>query len=79
VIESDPGLARIIVNEVQRAVTFPVQSCAPKNYASLADGSVPVAVSFSLTQAREVVPKQAEILTLKLNSAGASLAHYLPA
>lgn len=79
VIEPDPGLARIIVTEMQKAVTFPVQSCEPKDYALLADGSVPVAVSFSVAQAREVVPRQAEILTLKLRSAGASLARYLPA
>lgn len=77
-IEPDPGLARILASEMQKASSMPVRTCAPQDYKLNADGAVLVAVSFSLKSAREFVGKETDILTLQLRSAGASLATHLP-
>lgn len=78
-IEPDPHLAAILVHEIRSAITFDVRTCQPQNYKSSSEGAIPISVSFSLKSAREFVPKQAEILLLQLNSAGASLARHLSA
>jgi DNA-binding transcriptional regulator YhcF (GntR family) len=78
-LEPDPHLAAILVHEIRSAITFDVRSCEPQNYKSSSEGAIPISVSFSLKSAREVVPKETEILVLQLSSAGASLARHLPA
>ena len=49
-IEPDEQLARIVVSEMRKAVTLPVQSCEPQTFetSGLADGAIPAAISFSL-------------------------------
>lgn len=78
-IEPDPQLAVILVHEIRNAITFAVRSCGPQTYKSSSEGAIPISVSFSLKSAREIVPKETEILVLQLSSAGASLARHLPA
>jgi len=79
-IEPDDNLARIIVSEMRKAVTFPVQNCQPDKFAScgLADGGIPVAISFSVKTVREFVSDNLDLLTLHLQSAGESLTRHLP-
>jgi GntR family transcriptional regulator len=80
-IEPDPQLARIVVCEMQKTVSFPVQSCGPGKFKSdgFAEGAVLVTVSVSDKSMRELLPKNGDVLTLHLRSAGASLALHLPA
>jgi len=80
-IEPDRQLAQIIVSEMQKAITFPVQSCGADEFNSdgLADGDVPVAVSVSAKSVRELLPENLDVLILQLRSAGESLARHLPA
>jgi len=79
-IESDTELARIIVSEMRKVVTLPVGSCEPNHFESggLADGAIPVAISFSVKTVRTFLPDNLELLTLHLRSAGESLARHLP-
>jgi DNA-binding transcriptional regulator YhcF (GntR family) len=77
-IEPAPQLAAIVVHEIRNAITFEVRSCEPQNYKSCSEGAIPISVSFSLKSAREVVPRETDILALQLSSAGASLARHLP-
>ena len=78
-VEPDAQLARILVNEMRKALSFTVISCDPKEYQLKAEGSAPVAVSFSLKAVREFLPKDADVFILQLRSAGTSLAQHLPA
>jgi DNA-binding transcriptional regulator YhcF (GntR family) len=80
-IEADGQLARIVVSEMRKAVTFPVVSCEPKAFAAsgLADGAIAVAISFSVKTVRESLSEGMDLLTLQLRSAGESLARHLPA
>jgi hypothetical protein len=47
-IEPDANLARIIVSEMRKVVTLPVQSCAPDDFetSESSHGAVPVAYPF---------------------------------
>jgi len=76
-IEPDEQLARIIVSEMRKVVRFPVENCGPKDF--VADGAVPVAMSFSVNKVRKYLSKDLDLLTLQLRSVGGSLAQYLPA
>lgn len=80
-IEPDDQLAQIVVSEMRKAVSFPVQSCRPDEFGSsaLSDGAVLVAVSLSAKSIHELPPKNSEVLMLHLRSAGESLARHLPA
>lgn len=78
-IEPDPDLAAILVHEAKAAIAIDVRSCQPEGYNLCSEGAIPISVSFSLKSARAVVPKEIEILSLQLRSAGASLAQHLPA
>ena len=80
-IEPDRQLAQIIVSEMQKAITFPVQSCGTEEFKSdgFGDGAVPVVVSISVKSVRKLVPENLDVLTLHLRSAGESLARHLPA
>jgi DNA-binding transcriptional regulator YhcF (GntR family) len=79
-IEPDEQLARIVVSEMRKAVTLPVQSCEPQSFetSGLADGAIPAAISFSLKAVRDLLSRPADLLTLHLRSAGESLARHLP-
>lgn len=77
-IEPDQQLAAILVHEIGHAIAFQVRSCEPEKYGEYSEGAIPISVSFSVKSAREVVPKETEILVLQLSSAGASLARHLP-
>jgi len=79
-IEPDANLARIIVSEMRKVVTLPVQNCAPDHFerGEFAHGAIPVALSFSAKAVRKVVSDHVDLLTLQLCSAGESLARHLP-
>ena len=80
-IEPDTTLAKILVSEIQAAVTLPVKSCGVE--AADADpqlaGAIPIALSMNEKTVRRTLAETAEVLILHLRSAGASLAFHLPA
>ncbi len=78
-IEPDEELRRILAAEIARAVTFPVESCGPKDCPKAPEGGVPVALPNRVATARQVLPPSSELITLQIRSVPASLAGYLPA
>jgi DNA-binding transcriptional regulator YhcF (GntR family) len=78
-IEPDEELRRILAAEIARAVTFPVESCAPQDCPKSPEGGIPVMLPNREAAARPLLPAGTEIVTLQVSSVPASLAGYLPA
>ncbi len=78
-IEPDEELRRILAAEIARAVTFPVESCAPLDCPNTSEGGIPVMLPNRIEAVRPLLPQGAEIVTLLVSSVPASLAGYLPA
>jgi GntR family transcriptional regulator len=78
-IEPDEELRRILVAEIARAVTFPVESCAPQECPKAPEGGVPVVLPNRVATARKLLPLGTDLITLQIQSVPASLAAYLPA
>ena len=78
-IEPDEELRRILAAEIARAVTFPVESCAPQDCPTTPEGGIPVLLPNREAAVRKLLPEGTEILTLQVSSVPASLAGYLPA
>jgi DNA-binding transcriptional regulator YhcF (GntR family) len=78
-IEPDLELRRILAAEIARAVAFPVQSCGTDDFPLATTGSIPVVLPNRLDTAKQLLPEEAELLTLQIRSVPASLAGYLPA
>jgi len=78
-IEPDEELRRILAAEIARAVTFPVESCGPRDCPKAPEGGMPVVLPNRVVTARELLPPGAELITLRIRSVPTSLAGYLPA
>ena len=78
-IEPDEELRRILAAEIARAVTFPVESCAPQDCPTIPVGGIPVVLPNREAAVRKLLPEGAEVVTLQVSSVPASLAGYLPA
>lgn len=78
-IEPDQELRRILAAEIARAVTFPVESCDPKDCPRTPEGGMPVALPNREAVARETLPAGSEMIILQIRSVPTSLAGYLPA
>jgi GntR family transcriptional regulator len=80
-IEPDEELRRIVAQEMQRAVTLPVQSCAlnDRHLLEALVGAIPVVLPSKARTVRRALPAGAELLTLRIRSVPSSLAEWLPA
>lgn len=81
VIERDEELRRILMLEMKRAVTIPIEGCSPDapSVAELADGAVPVALPGAATEVRGALPPGTDLVVLQVRSVPLSLAEWLPA
>jgi GntR family transcriptional regulator len=79
VIEPDEELRRILAAEIQKAVTFPVQSCSVHDCPKTADGAIPVVLPNRAGAVRQALPEGTDVLTLQVRSVPTSLAGWLPA
>src|SRR5664279_4139416 len=79
VIEPDEELRRILAAEIQKAVTFPVQSCSVHDCPKTADGAIPVVLPNRAGAMRQALPEGTDVLTLQVRSVPTSLAGWLPA
>lgn len=80
-IEPDEELGNIVVAEMRRAVTLPVQVCGFIN-ADLADrarGAIAAALRSKVKSVRETLRPGTELLTLQVRSVPSSLSDWLPA
>jgi DNA-binding transcriptional regulator YhcF (GntR family) len=78
-IEPDEELRRIVVEEMQSAVTLTVGSCGLEDCLKGLEGSIPVALANRLAAVREMLPEGAEVLALGFRSVPSSLKQWLPA
>jgi len=78
-IEPDDELRRILAAEIARAVTFPVESCAPNDCPKSPEGGMPVVLPNREVIARELLPPGSEPIILQIRSVPSSLAGFLPA
>ncbi len=81
VIEPDLELRKIVVSETRSALTLPIASCAPEECvsATVLAGAIPVALVNKAEAIRALLPSETDLLTLRINPVGKSLAAYLPA
>jgi DNA-binding transcriptional regulator YhcF (GntR family) len=78
-IEPDEELRRILAAEIEKAISFPVQSCALEDCAKGVAGGVPVLLPNREAAVRLLLPEGTEFVTLQVSSVPASLAGWLPA
>jgi len=81
VIEPDEELRRILMAEMQRAVTLPVKSCGleASQFSQELGGAIPVALAGKEKTVRHELPEGTELLVLQVRSVPTSLAGWLPA
>jgi DNA-binding transcriptional regulator YhcF (GntR family) len=79
VIEPDEDLRRILVVEIQQAVTFPLQSCGLDDCPKAVEGAIPVVLPNRVAAVQRVLPEGTDLLTLQVRSVPTSLAGWLPA
>jgi DNA-binding transcriptional regulator YhcF (GntR family) len=80
-IESDQELRRIVQLEIERALSFPVQTCALADVAKplALDGAIPIVLPSKERIVRQALPAGVELLTLGVRSVPTSLSEWLPA
>ena len=78
-IEPEEELRRIVVAEIGRAVTFPVQSCNIPDCPTTLYGAIPVVLPNRAAAVRRALEEGADVLTLHFRSVPTSLAGWLPA
>ena len=78
-IEPDIELRRIVITEIEQAVSFPVLSCGLEDCSHLLDGSIPVVLPNRLETVRKALPDGTDLLTLRFRSVPSSLGEWLPA
>ena len=79
-LETNDDLRAIVAAEMRRALSLPVESCAPQDrrLPDLLQGAVPVALPNRVEALDKLLPPGAEILALRVSSVPTSLTPYLP-
>ena len=78
-IEPDVELRRIVVADMEQAVSFAVQSCGLEDCSQALEGSIPVVLPNRLETVRKAVSDGTDLLTLRFRSVPSSLGEWLPA
>jgi DNA-binding transcriptional regulator YhcF (GntR family) len=80
-IEPDEELRRIVVTEMQLAVTLPTSGCDlfENDLSGATEGAIAVALPSKAGAVRQALPLGAELLTLRVRSVPSTLAGWLPA
>lgn len=81
VIEPDEELRRIVIHEMQSAVTLTVLGCDLEacRQPAIIEGAIPVALPSKVESVRALLPAGVDLIGLHVRSVPASLQHYLPA
>lgn len=81
VVEPDEELRQIVIHEIQAAVTLPVKGCSLEDCSreEIFDSAIPVALPSKVERVRTCLPPGVGMIELRVRSAPASLAQYLPA
>jgi GntR family transcriptional regulator len=84
VIDPDPELRRIVIHEMEQALSLPVEGCAPEECAQhgALQGSMPVTVPSKAAMVRKLLPAGTELTVLQVHPVSlelmAHLQRYLP-
>jgi GntR family transcriptional regulator len=78
-IDPDEELRRIVVTEIERAVTLRITGCGLEDCREALEGSIPVALPNRVATVRQALPVGTELLTLRFRSVPSSLGQWLPA
>lgn len=79
VIEPDPELRRIVICEMERALSLPVVGCSPdeSNLPAMLDGSMPAVLPSKAAAVRKRLPAGKEMITLQVHAVSPALQSYL--
>lgn len=79
VIEPDPELRRIVITEMEQALSLPVLGCGPDDCGKpgLLEGSVPAVLPSKAAAVRKLLPAGTELTTLQIHPVTAELQSYL--
>jgi DNA-binding transcriptional regulator YhcF (GntR family) len=78
-IEPDPELRRIVLCEMEQALSLPVTGCGFENCAASAilDGSIPAVLPSKAANVRKMLPAGKELITLQVHPVSPELQSYL--
>src|ERR1700743_2116078 len=81
VIEPEAELRRIVITEMERALSLPVSGCAPNDCSKteMLDSAMPVVLPSKAAAVRKLLPAAAELTVLEVHPVAPALAGYLPA
>jgi DNA-binding transcriptional regulator YhcF (GntR family) len=79
VIEPDPELRRIVISEMEQAVSLPVQGCAPDACGGVLHGAMQVVLPSKAAMVRKLLPAGTELTVLQVHPVAPALGGYLPA
>lgn len=79
VIEPDPELRRIVIHEMEEALSLPVTGCAPENSASneALERSLPVVLPSKAAAVRKILPAGAALTVMQVQPASLELLTHL--
>jgi DNA-binding transcriptional regulator YhcF (GntR family) len=79
VIEPDPELCRIVIHEMEHALSLPITGCAPDGCTDpgVLDGSMPVVLPSKAAAVRKLLPAGTELTTLQVHPVSPELQAYL--
>jgi GntR family transcriptional regulator len=77
-IEPDEELRRILAEEIRKAVSFAVATCAIDDCAREVAGGIPVVLPNRAPAVRQLLPAGTELIMLQIRSVPASLGEWLP-
>ncbi len=79
VIEPDPELRRIVIAELEQAVTLPVSGCTPEECgaAAVLDGAMPAVLPSKAAAVRKLLPAGRDLTVLEVHPVAPELQSYL--
>ena len=79
VIEPDPELRRIVICEIEQALSLPVIGCGPDECCTpgMLDGSIPAVLPSKAAAVRKLLPPGKELITLQVHPVATELQTYI--
>ena len=79
VIEPDPELRRIVICEIEQAMSLPVIGCGPEECCTpgMLDGSIPAVLPSKAAAVRKLLPPGKELITLQVHPVATELQTYM--
>ena len=79
VIEPDPELRRLVIEEMEQSVSLPVSGCAPSECEAQLEGAIAVVLPSKAAAVRKLLPAGSELNVIQVHPVAPALGGYLPA